>query len=97
MPQPRDSRLEARVVVEGHLVVHVFLAIIHVVVVLVGSANESALKQLRVIPRPAEGIPAARSWPRRARAATGHHHVTLRRKLWDQDSVTIIQNLSAKK
>jgi hypothetical protein len=72
--QPRDSRLEARVVVEGHLIVHVFLALIHVVVVLVRAANERALKQLRVILRPAEGIPTARCRPRRARAATGHGH-----------------------
>lgn len=80
MQQPRDSRLKARIVVKGDFVVHVFLAFVHVVVVLVGSANECTLQQLRVILWRAEGFPAARSWPRRARAATGHHHVTLWRK-----------------
>jgi hypothetical protein len=69
MPQTCNSRLEARVVVEGDLVVHVLLTLIHVMIVLVGTANESALQKLRVLPRPVEGVPTAGCWPRGARTA----------------------------
>lgn len=43
-PQTCYSRLEARVVVEGHLVVHVLLALVHIMIILVRPANKSALQ-----------------------------------------------------
>lgn len=46
--EPGDGRLEAGVVVQSHLVVDVLLSQVLIVVVLVGSADQSAVQYLRI-------------------------------------------------
>lgn len=66
--EPGHGRLEARVVVQRHLVVDVLFAQVPVVVVLVRPADQGAVQDLRVGLRAAVRLPVARRRSVRTRA-----------------------------
>lgn len=58
--KPGDGRLKPGVVIQRHLVVNVLFSFVQIEVILVGTADQGAVQQLRIVAASMKRLPATR-------------------------------------